>query len=134
MSIFFHFEEEFAKQTTWSVGFPIGKCLFKVNNKDTRTRSIPSRHLLVQNEQWNYQNNVWNLFWCFNCWLWRTKYRRSHCGCPKVKKVFLKISQNSQENSWATVSFLIKLQAWVQARSIVLVSVMLSLNMNLDAG
>ena len=30
MSIFFHFEEEFAKQTTWSVGFPIGKCLFKV--------------------------------------------------------------------------------------------------------
>ena len=102
--------------------------------KDTRTRSIPSRHLLVQNEQWNYQNNVWNLFWCFNCWLWRTKYRSSHWGCPKVKKVFLKISQNSQENSWATVSFLIKLQAWVQARSIVLVSVMLSLNMNLDAG
>ena len=29
-----------------------------------------------------------------------------------VKKVFLKISQNSQENSYASVSFLIKLQAW----------------------
>ena len=29
-----------------------------------------------------------------------------------VKKVFLKISQNSQENTCARVSFLIKLQAW----------------------
>ena len=28
-----------------------------------------------------------------------------------VKKVFLEISQNSQENTFATVSFLIKLQA-----------------------
>ena len=28
-----------------------------------------------------------------------------------VKKVFLEISQNSQENTYATVSFLIKLQA-----------------------
>ena len=31
-------------------------------------------------------------------------------GCS-VKKVFLKISQNSQENTSARVSFLIKLQA-----------------------
>ena len=31
--------------------------------------------------------------------------------CP-VKKVFLKISQNSQENTCARVSLLIKLQAW----------------------
>ena len=29
-----------------------------------------------------------------------------------VKKVFLEISQNSQENTCARVSFLIKLQAW----------------------
>ena len=29
-----------------------------------------------------------------------------------VKMVFLKISQNSQENTCARVSFLIKLQAW----------------------
>ena len=29
-----------------------------------------------------------------------------------VKRVFLQISQNSQENTCATVSFLIKLQAW----------------------
>ena len=28
-----------------------------------------------------------------------------------AKKVFLKISQNSQENTWVGVSFLIKLQA-----------------------
>ena len=29
-----------------------------------------------------------------------------------VKKVFLEISQNSQENTCASASFLIKLQAW----------------------
>ena len=29
-----------------------------------------------------------------------------------VKKVFLEISQNSQENTCTMVSFLIKLQAW----------------------
>ena len=29
-----------------------------------------------------------------------------------MKKVFLEISQNSQENTCATVSFLITLQAW----------------------
>ena len=28
------------------------------------------------------------------------------------EKVFLEISQNSQENTWARISFLIKLQAW----------------------
>ena len=32
-------------------------------------------------------------------------------SCP-VKKVFLEISQNSQENTFARASFLIKLQAW----------------------
>ena len=31
-----------------------------------------------------------------------------------VKKVFLEISQNSQENTYTRVSFLIKLQAWGQ--------------------
>ena len=34
----------------------------------------------------------------------------AHRGC--VEKVFLEISQNSQENTCARVSFLIKLQAW----------------------
>ena len=29
-----------------------------------------------------------------------------------IKKVFLEISQNSQENACARVSFLVKLQAW----------------------
>ena len=37
-------------------------------------------------------------------------FRSSHRRCS-VKKVFLKISQNSQENTCARVSFLIKLQA-----------------------
>ena len=36
--------------------------------------------------------------------------RSSHQRCS-VKKVFLEISQNSQENTCARVSFLIKLQA-----------------------
>ena len=35
-------------------------------------------------------------------------YRSSH---PEVKKMFLKISQNSQENKCARVSFLLELQA-----------------------
>ena len=34
-----------------------------------------------------------------------------------VKKVFLKISQNSQENTCARLSFLIKLQAFLQNAS-----------------
>ena len=38
-------------------------------------------------------------------------YRSSHQRCS-IKKVFLKISQNSQENTWARACFLIKLQAW----------------------
>ena len=33
-------------------------------------------------------------------------------GCVQCKEVFLKILQNSQENTCARVSFLIKLQAW----------------------
>ena len=61
--------------------------------------SLPSRHLLVQSQQWNYLDTVWNLFkvsnwdtvtlisllltcnifrtlfWCFYCWLWKSKSR-----------------------------------------------------------
>ena len=37
--------------------------------------------------------------------------KSSHQRCS-VKKLFVKISQNSQENTCARVSFLIKLQAW----------------------
>ena len=33
-------------------------------------------------------------------------------GDVLLKKVLLKISQNSQENTYARVAFLIKLQAW----------------------
>ena len=40
---------------------------------------------------------------------WST--RNSHRRCS-IKKVFLEISQNSQENTCARVSFLIKLQTW----------------------
>ena len=44
---------------------------------------------------------------------WR--YRSSQWRCS-VKKLFLEISQNSQENSCARVSFLIKLQPWGKKR------------------
>ena len=42
----------------------------------------PSRHLLIQSQQWKNQYNGWNLFevnnkdtkttsfWCFHCWIW----------------------------------------------------------------
>ena len=33
-------------------------------------------------------------------------------GCILLKNLFLKISQNSQENTCASVYFLIELQAW----------------------
>ena len=44
-----------------------------------------------------------------SCWSIWSGYRSSHQKCS-VRKVFLKISQNSQENTCARVSFLIKLQ------------------------
>ena len=49
---------------------------------------------------------------CYNCQLLflKTFSTSSHKGCS-VKKVFLEISQNSQENTCARASFLIKLQA-----------------------
>ena len=64
--------------------------MFKVNNKNTR--AIINRH----------HSGVFNVF--------NVNYRSSHQRCT-VKKVLLKISQNSQENTCARVSFLIKLQA-----------------------
>ena len=48
----------------------------------------------------------------FSSWLFgyvEIKSSRPECS---VKTVFLKISQNSQEDACARVSFLIKLQAW----------------------
>ena len=49
------------------------------------------------------------------CGFFRSIYRSSHQRWKEEKrrrKVFFEISQNSQENTWASVSFLIKLQAW----------------------
>ena len=45
-----------------------------------------------------------------NAWLWR--YRSSRLTIVFCKKLFLKISQNSQEYTCAWISFLIKLQAY----------------------
>ena len=44
-------------------------------------------------------------------WIWFTLFEAVVQICS-VKKMFLEISQNSQENTCARVSFLIKLQAW----------------------
>ena len=79
-------------------------CMFKVINGFTKFvswilcwKSLLSRHLLVQSQQGKYQNNVNNvvlvsflltlnrfhtLFWCFDCWLWTSKYR---LGCETVR-------------------------------------------------
>ena len=60
---------------------------------------------------------TWYMFWWFdaevNLKFYTAKYLVSEAvvrSCS-VKKVFLEISQNSQENTCARVSFLIKLQA-----------------------
>ena len=57
-------------------------------------------------------------WWCFyilsNTWAtFEAKFTEAVVRRFSVKKVFLKISQNSQEDTCARVSFLIKLQAWV---------------------
>ena len=45
-------------------------------------------------------------------WLTETELTEAATRGFLCKKVFLQISQNSQENTCARVSFLIKLQAW----------------------
>ena len=45
------------------------------------------------------------------CWRWKTYRIEAANGGVLWKKVFLKISQNSQKNTCARVSFLIKLKA-----------------------
>ena len=56
-------------------------------------------------------------WWCFyilsNTWAtFEAKFTEAVVQRFSVKKVFLKISQNSEEDTCARVSFLIKLQAW----------------------
>ena len=62
-----------------------------------------------------FKRDTWErspLFW-FNQSIsrWIFFFRSSHQRCS-LKKVFLEISKNSQGNTCASVSFLIKLQAW----------------------
>ena len=63
--------------------------------------------VLVKNHITKYNTNV-RLMWQMQSHLTEAVSRR--CS---IKKVFLEISQNSQENTCARVSFLIKLQASV---------------------
>ena len=50
----------------------------------------------------------------FHSLLYKKRENENRSSCPEVfcKKVFLEISQNSQENICPRASFLIKLQAW----------------------
>ena len=67
-----------------------------INSNRQKYSAVPSRHSLVQIQQYKHQYNVWNLFkvidvidlvlvsllltlnrfetmfWCFHCWLWTT--------------------------------------------------------------
>ena len=50
-------------QLYWNQGTPLEGCFWIVNlwNQSVSTKVI-DRYLLVQNQQWKYQKNVWNLF------------------------------------------------------------------------
>ena len=52
-------------------------------------------------------------FWGENPFVTHCTHRRSHRRCP-IKKVFLNILQNSEENTCARVYFLIKLQKFLR--------------------
>ena len=52
----------------------------------------------------------WVRAYNYQTFTWSDISRSSHWRCS-IKKVFLEVSQNSQENTCARVSFLIKLQA-----------------------
>ena len=54
----------------------------------------------------------WSEFVAETYWSERFKYAEAATRTCYVKKVFLKISRNSPENTCARVSFLIMLQAW----------------------
>ena len=58
---------------------------------------------------WSMKGLEWLLF--LACFLLQCQYRSSHRRCS-IKKVFLEISQKSQENTCARISCLIKVQAW----------------------
>ena len=62
------------------------------------------------------ETNSNNTFEIFAEYLPFLEYRSSHQRCS-IKKVFLKILQNSQENTCARVSFLIKLQPQTASES-----------------
>ena len=75
--------------------------MFKVKNKDTRTTPLAKFFLstLLQTKKVNL--------------LWKELVEAVARRCS-VKKVFLEILQNSQENTCARVSFLIKFQAHIR--------------------
>ena len=70
---------------------------------------------------WEFDRKPTNLFDLddFSTYMSSTVDDRSGTGGVLLKKVFLEISQNSQENTCARVSFLIKLQARPKACTII---------------
>ena len=93
----FIFAKDWNLKRTIKIIFPKGKNMTKVNNKDTRKTSV----------------DFFLLFYIADLKHTFTFCRGAEAATRGVlwKKVFLKIWQNSQENTFARVYFLIKLQA-----------------------
>ena len=92
---------------------PVKKVFFKISKKFTGKHLC---HILVFNKVAGLRPATF-----LKKWLWYRYFPVNIMKCLRkeavaqrcsVKKVFLKIFQNSQENNWAKVSFLIKLWAY----------------------
>ena len=81
-----------------------------VFQENSALKSNPRRNLLLSIQKWKQQNNIWNLFKVTNKET-RAMSLQKQLTDVLSKKLFLKILQNSQENTCARVSFLIKLPA-----------------------
>ena len=78
-------------------------CFIQQKKNPKSNQAILSYNFTTSSRKWFYENYVvLNL---------RKHFSKAVAQRCSVKKVFLEISQNSQENTCARVSFLIKLQA-----------------------
>ena len=79
-------------------------CTFKLSVSQRKRRENPTLHHKTQKEV-EYLVNQWTFFIQTFLWLLLQEAVAYRCS---VKKIFLEISQNSQENTCARISFLIK--------------------------
>ena len=93
--------------------------VFRCNKKDHNSTTLANKKCSKLPFQTNVKltRKVWKavnwfsiqIIWLVFIWCQHSEAVARRCS---VKKVFLEISQNSQENACARVSFLIKLQTW----------------------